>query len=97
MNILNQLKLAALTAPTSLGGPTDFGALAQTITNLLLSIAGIVSVLFIIVGGIMYATSAGNDSQVQKAKSTITNAIIGLVISVLSFAIVNFLLTTVFK
>ncbi len=97
MNILTHLKLAALTAPSSLGGPSDFGSLIQTVTNLLLSIAGIVSVLFIIVGGIMYATSAGNDSQVQKAKSTITSAVIGLIIAILSYAIVNFLLGSVFK
>lgn len=87
---------SALTAPTSLGGPANFGSLASTITNLLLGIAGAVAVIFIVVGGIMYATSAGNDSQVQKAKSTITNAVIGLVIAILAFAIVNFVLS-VFK
>lgn len=86
-----------ISAPAGLPGPADFGTLAKQVTNVLLAFAGALSVIFIIIGGIMYATSAGNDSQVQKAKSTITNAIIGLVISLLGFAIVNFLIGTVFK
>lgn len=89
--------LSAITAPSGLPGPADFGTLAKQVTNVLLAFAGALSVIFIIIGGIMYATSAGNDSQVQKAKSTITNAVVGLVISLLAFAIVSFLTGTVFK
>lgn len=91
---MKTLFVAALTAPSGLGGPATVGDIAKIVTNLLLGIAGSVAVIFIIVGGIMYATSAGNDQQVQKAKSTITNAVIGLVIAILAFAIVNFVLGT---
>lgn len=89
--------LSAITAPAGLPGPADFGTIIKNVTNTLLAFAGALSVIFIIIGGIMYATSAGNDSQVQKAKSTITNAVVGLVISLLAFAIVSFLTGTVFK
>ena len=88
---------SALQAPQGIGGPATVGQLATQVTNLLLGIAGIVSVIFIIIGGIQYATSAGNEQQVQKAKSTITNAVIGLVIAILAFAIVNYLLGSVLK
>lgn len=85
---------AALTAPSGLGGPTSVGQLIQIVTNLLLFIAGSIAVIFIIVGAIQYSTSAGNEQSVQKAKSTITSAVVGLVISILALGIVNFIINT---
>ena len=90
------LQLAAITAPAGLGGPASFGEIISIVTNLLLGIAGSIAVIFIIVGGIQYATSAGDDGRVQSAKNTILNAVIGLVITVMAYAIVNFLLN-IFK
>jgi len=90
------LQLAALTAPAGLGGPASFGEIISIVTNLLLGIAGSIAVIFIIVGGIQYATSAGDDNRVQSAKNTILNAVIGLVITVMAYAIVNFILN-IFK
>jgi len=86
--------LSAITAPAAIGGPATFAELARIVTNALLGIAGSLSVIFIIVGGIMYTTSAGNEATTKKAKSTITGAIVGLLISVMAFAIVNFVLST---
>ena len=86
--------LSAIEAPAALGGPASFAELARIVTNALLGIAGTLSVIFLIVGGIMYTTSAGNESTTKKAKSTITGAIVGLIISLMAFAIVNFVLTT---
>ena len=43
----------------------------------------------IIYGGILYVTSAGNDENVQKAKKILMYAIVGIVVILLSFAIVN--------
>ena len=45
-----------------------------------ISIAGIVSAIFVVYGGISYVTSAGEPSKLQKAKSMITYALIGLAI-----------------
>lgn len=67
--------------------------LQSVITNILYSVIlvlGIVAVIFIIKGGIDYITSAGDATKLQKAKNTIVYAVIGLVVSVLAFAIVNF-------
>jgi TRAP-type C4-dicarboxylate transport system permease small subunit len=92
--MLKMFLLSAISAPAALGGPASFTELARIVTNALLGIAGSLSVIFLIVGGIMYTTSAGNENNTKKAKSTITGAIVGLIICVMAFAIVNFVLTT---
>jgi quinol-cytochrome oxidoreductase complex cytochrome b subunit len=63
--------------------------LIKTTVNTLLFVVGVASVIVIIIGGIMYTTSAGDASSVTKAKNTILYAIIGLVVAFLAFAIVN--------
>lgn len=74
-------------------GTTAPITLQDVITNILYSVIlvlGIVAVIFIVKGGVDYITSAGDATKLQKAKNTIIYAVIGLVISVLAFAIVNF-------
>lgn len=57
-----------------------------------LSIAvGIAVVGGIITGGIVYSTGGGNPTQTKKGVTIIVNAIIGLVLYLLMFAIINFL------
>ena len=63
------------------------------IVNTLLFLVGAVSVLSIIIGGILYVTSSGDSGNVTKAKNTILYAVIGLVVSFLAYAIVNWVLT----
>lgn len=55
-------------------------------------LAGVLSVLLIIFGGIKYATSGGSDEAVSSAKKTITYALVGLVIVALSQVIVRYVL-----
>ena len=74
------------------GTPSSLGDVIPNITNTLLYAAGIISVIMIIVGGIMYAISAGDSGKAGKAKDTILYAVIGLVITLLAGAIVNFVL-----
>jgi hypothetical protein len=69
--------------------------LTQNIVNTLLFVVGAISVVMIIVGGIMYATSAGDAGRVTKAKNTIMYSLVGLVISFLAFAIVQFVVRQV--
>ena len=65
--------------------------------NLAIAIAGILSVVMIIAGGISMTTSAGDATKVKKAKDTILYGVVGLVITLLAFAIVNFVLTSLFS
>ena len=72
--------------------PAGANSASQLILGLIsiaLSVAGLVAVLFLIVGGFRYIVAAGNEEQVESAKKTITHAIIGLVIIILSFVIVR--------
>lgn len=70
---------------------------AINIINIIIGISGIVAVVFIVIGGINYMTSTGDAGKVKKAKDTILYAVIGLVICALSFAIVNWAISTINK
>ena len=70
---------------------------ANAIINVVIGVIGFVAVTFIIFGGIQYTTSAGDPGKVKKAKDTILYGIIGLVVSMLAYAIVNFVLANAFK
>jgi len=59
------------------------------IIQILLAIAGLVAVIFLIIGGFRYITAGGNEETAETAKKTITNAIIGIVVIILAFVIVR--------
>lgn len=69
--------------------------LVHTIVNYLSAIVGIIAVIMIIIGGLRYITSGGNDQNVTSAKNTILYAIIGLLIVALAQIIVHFTLSRV--
>ena len=66
--------------------------IAATIANIMLFILGAVAVIMIIVGGIRYATSNGDQSAVKGAKDTILYAVVGLIVALVAYAIVNFVI-----
>lgn len=61
----------------------------------LMYVVAIVSVGFIVYGGVLYATSSGKSDQVAKAKKTIMGAVIGLAVALLALAVVNFVKSSV--
>lgn len=71
-----------------------FGAdgIFRTITNVLLFLIGAISVIMLIIGGIKYTVSGGDSSAVTSAKNTILYAIVGIIVAILAFAIVNFVI-----
>lgn len=78
--------------PAELIGKT--GVFTQ-ITNTVLFAVGIISVVMLIYGGMRYVLSGGDSKKVTDAKNTILYAIIGLIISILAYAIVNFVINAV--
>ena len=68
----------------------------NTIISVVVGVLSLLAVAMIVYGGFMYTTSAGDASKIKKAKDTITYGVIGLVIALLAFAIVNFVLKSVF-
>lgn len=74
------------------GAETDLMAGIKLVINAVFAIIGVIAVVMIILGGISYATSQGDPAKVKKGKETILYGVIGLIISLLAFAIVNFVL-----
>ena len=74
------------------GGDEQVNGFIKNIVNTLLFIIGALAVIMLIIGGIRYTTSAGNSSQTTAAKNTILYAIVGLVLAIFAYAIVNFLI-----
>lgn len=61
--------------------------LLYTFIEILLTLAGIMAVVFIAIGGMEYTVSAGNDDRLNGAKAKIMYAILGLLAVIFSYAI----------
>lgn len=72
---------------------SDLNSIVKMIINAVIFIIGIIAVIMVILGGVTYATSQGDSGKVKKGKDTILYGIIGLVVALLAFAIVNFVLS----
>lgn len=86
---------------TSSGGPSnnsicqaynndDLIKLIRRIVEVMLFLIGAIAVIVIIIGGIRYVTSGGDPQQTKAAKDTILYAIIGIMVALFSYAIVQF-------
>jgi hypothetical protein len=82
----------AIAAAKKCAEENDLKGNIALIINSIIGIIGIVAVVMIIMGGITYATSQGDPAKVKKGKDTILYGVIGVVVSLLAFAIVNFVL-----
>lgn len=74
------------------GSDDNISDIIITVVNVLLYVVGVLSVLMIIVGGIMYAVSAGDSGTVTRAKNTLLYAIVGLAVAFFAYAIVNWVI-----
>ncbi len=81
------------------GQPTDlFGganAIIPKAINLMLFVVGVLAIFMMIYGGIRYVLSGGDNTRVKDAKNTILYAIVGLVVAILGYAIVNWIVQIV--
>ena len=68
---------------------TGLVSLAVIVLNWILGVAGLVAVIFLIWGGFRYLTAGGNEDSTKAARTTIINALIGLVIIILAYVIVS--------
>lgn len=75
------------------GQTKDLMGTIKTIVNVVLGIVGLVAVVMMIVGGISFITSQGDTGKVTKARNTILYGVVGLVVALLAFAIVNFVIS----
>ena len=96
------LPFAASATPLSLGdlggslglGNADLKQSVINIINLALGLMSLVAVVMIIIGGFTWLTAGGNEEKVDKAKKTISAAVIGIVVVLLAWALVLFVANT---
>lgn len=84
---------AGLNATGGTSSKTNINDVIKTVVDVLLFVISAISVIMIIIGGIKYTTSQGDSSAVKSAKDTILYAVIGLMVAIFAFAIVNFVVT----
>lgn len=83
--------------PSRIGGATnfadDFRPLLLQFLNFFLGFLGLLAVLLVIYGGFLYMTAAGDDGKTETGKKVILYAVVGIIIILISFALVNTLLS----
>jgi hypothetical protein len=84
-------------APGQLVSESNFGSLLIKIIKILLTFAGGIAVVFLMIGGFQYVMSRGNEEAMEKAKKGLTAAVIGLVLIVMAYAIVTMINTLLTK
>lgn len=96
-NILSTFGVGIDIKPVPTQDRTDLQSAVITIINAVVGALALVCVIVIIIGGVNYMTSSGDAGKVKKAKDTILYGVIGLVVCVLAFAIVNFVISNILK
>ena len=76
-----------------LSKPDGLSNILKNATNIVLFIAGALAVIMIIYGSIRFMTAHGNEKQVESARLIVTYSVIGLIIAILAYALVNFVLS----
>jgi len=72
--------------------PQDIRITAMKIVNVVLQFLSVIFLVLILISGYQWMTSGGNEEQVTKAKKNLSNAVIGLVIILISWSIAYFIL-----
>jgi type IV secretory pathway VirB2 component (pilin) len=79
--------------PSALSSPLTGSV--KSIIEILLTVAGAVAVLIIVIAGLRYITSAGDAARVKQSKDTLLYAIVGLVIAILAYAVVAYVTSNI--
>ena len=74
-------------------GLADGNGQVRNVINVLMMLLGAIAVIVIIYGGFPYVTSQGDAAKVTAAKRTILYAVIGIIVALLAYAIVQFVIT----
>ncbi|MCK5466268.1 DUF1634 domain-containing protein [Candidatus Parcubacteria bacterium] len=65
----------------------------ETLLGFILGLIGSIALLFIIIAGIMYMTSAGNEERISSSKRILSGAVIGLMIALLAYGLLHVIMT----
>ena len=85
-----------LNSPGETDGLSNFiWRVALNVIDIALQLVGYIAVIFILIGGFSMITSNGSPEGMAKARKSILNAVIGLVISVGSVGLVNLIMSII--
>ncbi len=68
---------------------TDLRSFIVNAVNFALGFLGLIAVVMVIYGGFLYVTAAGEEEKTTKGKKSVTYAVIGIIIILISFALIN--------
>lgn len=88
---------SGVTKTKDAAGGLSMQTVISTVIGTMLFIVGLLAVVMLIYGGIRYVTSHGDKAQVTAAKETIMYAVVGLVVAIAAFAVVQWITNDVFK
>lgn len=95
-NGLTNVQSGVTTTKDAAGG-LSMQTVISTVIGTMLFIVGLLAVVMLIYGGIRYVTSHGDKAQVTAAKETIMYAVVGLVVAIAAFAVIQWITNDVFK
>lgn len=73
---------------TGLAGGSIYDIISQTLAWLL-GILGFIAIIGFVISGILYLTAAGNEAQIEKAKNAMTFSIVGVIVALMGWVIVQ--------
>jgi hypothetical protein len=94
-NGLQSSGLQSIFGTGGLNGSQSLSDLITRVIDILLTFAAVIAIVFVIIGGYQYLASGGNEESAEKGKKTLINAIIGVVVIVLAYAIINVIVNLV--
>lgn len=75
----------------ALRGLNDIWLIALAISEILLRVAVLVAIVYVLIGGFKYITSRANPDKTNAAKTTVIDALIGLVLALVATAVISFI------
>ncbi len=93
--MFGRVALAYTIDPTALhlSGFSDLGGLVSAFLPVIISISGLALFAYLLMGGLKYITSGGDEKAVAEARKIITNAVVGMLIVFVAFWIIRILET----
>lgn len=97
------LPLAAQAATTTYTLPNPFGSqtsltdIVINIINFAVGLIGLIALVMFIYGGFVILTAHGNAEQMKKGTHTLVYAVVGMVVVLTSYSVLNYLFTNVFN
>ncbi len=74
------------------GGNVSLESTVKNVLSVVFAIIGVIAVIMVVIGGVNYIMSQGDSQRTQKAKNTIMYGLIGMIIALAAFAIVQFVM-----